>query len=79
MLYWVLVAWENTAKLAKKKSIIREKYKKYFLEIITCEASIYTMDYRDFIVCRCMENFIVLKIVNYYVALTQQQQYSPTF
>ena len=41
-----------------------EKEIKYTLEIITCEPSIYTMDYPHyFIVCSCMENSIGLKRV----------------
>ena len=38
-----------------------EKEIQYFLETITCEPSIYTMDHPDFIVCSCRENSIGLK------------------
>ena len=40
-----------------------EKVIQYFLENITCELSIYTMDYPDFFVCSFMEKSISLKSV----------------
>ena len=48
--------------LSKTKSISRER-NPIFLEIITCDASIYTMDHPDFIVCSFMENSICPKRV----------------
>ena len=49
-------------------SLIRQKQSsekeiQYFLEMITCDPSIYTMDHTDFIVCSFMENFIGLRRV----------------
>ena len=45
---------DGTPQQAKTKSIFRERNTIY-LEIFTCDPSIYTMDYPDFIVCSFME------------------------
>ena len=47
---------------AKTKSIFREKVQ-YFLEIVTYDPLIYTMDHSDFIACSFIENSIGLKRV----------------
>ena len=51
---------------AQAKPILRER-STLFLEIITCDPSIYTMDHPDFIACSFMENCVGLKRVKYLV------------
>ena len=46
-----------------RQNLSSKKEIQYFLEIITCEPSIYTMDHPDFIVCSFLENSISLKRV----------------
>ena len=43
-----------------------EKEIQYFIKIITCDPSIYTMDHPDFTVSKFMENSIGLKRVTLY-------------
>ena len=45
-------------------SIFRERNAIFFMKIITCDPSIYTMDHPDLTVCNFMENSIGLKWVN---------------
>ena len=49
--------------LFARKNQSSKKEIQYFLEIITCEPSLYTMDHPDFIVCSFMEKPIGLKKV----------------
>ena len=42
----------------------QKKVQYFYLKIITCDPSIYTMDNPDFIVCNIMENSIGLKMVS---------------
>ena len=48
--------------LRQNLSAVKEIH--YFLELITCHPSVYTMDHPDFIICSFTENFIGLKRVN---------------
>ena len=48
-----------------------------FLEIITCDPSIYIMDYPDLNVSNFMENFIGPKWVNVHVQLSSEMYFCP--
>ena len=49
--------------VCQNKIDLQRKKHNMFLEIITCDPSVYTMDHPDFIVCWLMENSIGLKRV----------------
>ena len=55
---------------ARTKLIFRERKIFYFMEIITCAPSIYTMDHPDLTVSNFMEKYIDLQMVQYYGDLT---------
>ena len=56
-------AFYHVCTVCEDKNYLQRKKYNIFLEIITCDPSIDTMDHPDFIACSFMENSIGLKRV----------------